>query len=504
MATAMCAVLFAASPVFALDIVLATPVEIQGIDVQQINWEYQPHELIYEPLFHLDPATNSFVPALASAWKLTENNELIFTVPRDGRKFSNGKPLTPEAVKASFERYLKISPYADDMAAVESIRIEGDDVIFKCNSSPVPAMVSMSTGYGGIVDVAEAEEKGDEAVKSGIATFGPFKVGEWVQGSHLRLIPNETFSTFNTLVQNKGAVKIDSVTVRFIPDNFTRVSELLAGDVDIIYDVPSERVEALKNDPNIGLHTKLQTGADILYIQPEAKGLTDIKVRLAVLRSIDRAELVAAMSGIAEPRYGILSPTMIGFSKEFEDEAAKNYSYDPAEAARLLDEAGYVPGSDGIRAKGDEKLDFTFLVPFDQPTLKTMAPVVQSQLKKVGINLNIREFEDQYVKQTARDRKNEISMRHYSWPDGDMLTWLAHTDSGYYSYSDVDKLIEAGRVSSDPEVRSKAYTIAERSIMEKGIMVPLISNIEYAAYKKSLKNIVITSLFIFLNDAVRE
>jgi ABC-type transport system substrate-binding protein len=195
LAFSLCLVLFAASPVNAIEIVLATAEEMQGIDVQQINWEYLPHELIYEPLFHLDPKTNAFVPAAASAWKITDKNEIIFTVPRDGRKFSNGTPFTPEAVKASFERFIRISPYTDDMAAVESLKVEGDDVIFICNSSPVPAMVNISTAYGGIVDVTEAGEKGDEAVKSGIATFGPFKVDEWVQGSHLRIVPNENFKT---------------------------------------------------------------------------------------------------------------------------------------------------------------------------------------------------------------------------------------------------------------------------------------------------------------------
>jgi peptide/nickel transport system substrate-binding protein len=500
----LCLVLFGAAPARAVEIVLATAEEMQGIDVQQINWEYLPHELIYEPLFHLDPKTNAFVPAAASAWKITDKNELIFTVPRDGRKFSNGAPFTPEAVKASFERFIKISPYTDDMAAVTSIKVEGDDVIFVCDSSPVPAMVSISTGYGGIVDVTEAEEKGDEAVKSGIATFGPFKVDEWVQGSHLRIVPNKDFKTFNPMVENKGPLDIEAVTVRFIPDSFTRVQELQAGNVDVIYNVPSERVETLKNDPNIELYAKSQTGADILYIQPEAEGLTDPKVRLAVLRAVDRKELVTALNGHAEERYGILAPSMIGFSKEFEEEAAKNYSYDPQEAAKLLDEAGYKMGEDGVRAKGGEKLDFEFLVPFDMPTLKKMAPVIQSQLKKVGINLNIREFEDQYVKQAARDRKNRISMRHYIWPDGDMLTWLAHTDSGYFNYPDVDKLVEAGRESADPEVRAKTYAVAERAIMDKGIIVPLVSNIDYTAYRKNLKGIVFTALFTFLNDAKKD
>jgi peptide/nickel transport system substrate-binding protein len=494
------AALCAPSASFAMDVVIATPEEMQGADVQQVNWEYAPHQLLTEPLFHLDPKTSSFVPALASEWKLTDGNELVLTIPGGGRKFPNGKPLTAESVKASFERYLKISPYSDDLAAVESISVDGDSVIFKFNSSPVPAMVSMSNAFGGIVDAEEAERLGDEAVKSGLSMFGPFKIDEWAQGSHIRVVPNENFGTFSPLVKNKGPVKLDSVTVRFIPDNFTRIKELQAGDVHVAYGVPGERVEALKRDPGIALDAKLQTGADILYLQPGAKGLTDLNVRLAILRAIDRSELVKALSGAAEERYGILAPTMMGFSGEFEDEAAKIYSYDADEAARLLDGAGYKPGPDGVRAKDGERLEFTFLVPFDVPTLKQMAPVIQSQLKKIGISLNIREFEDQYVKQTARDGKNEISMRHYSWPDADMLTWLVHTDSGYYNYPDADKLIEEGRKSADPKIRSDAYAIAQREIMKRGIIVPLVSNVEYTAYRKDLKGVVFTPLYIMLND----
>jgi peptide/nickel transport system substrate-binding protein len=492
------------SPASATDIVIATAEEMQGVDSQQVNWVYVPHELLYETLFHLDPKTNAFLPALASAWEQTDNNELIFTIPSGERTLSNGKPLTPELIKASFERYMKISPYSDDFAAVESIRVEGDKLIFVCNSPPPPAMVSMATPFSGVIDAEEAESKGDEAVKSDIPTFGPFKVDEWVQGSHVRMVPNENFSTYNPMVSNKGPVKVDSVTVRFIPDDFTRISELQAGEVDIVYGVPSERVEALKKDANLDFYTKMQEGADMLYLQPSAKGLTDPKVRTAIMRAINRKELVAALSGAAEERYGILAPTMIGFSADFEEEAAKNYFYDPEESARLLDEAGYVQGSGGIRAKGDEKLDFTFLVPFDVPSLRKMAPVIQSQLKAVGINLNIREFEDQYVKQTAIDRKNEISMRQYIWPDGDMLTWLAHTDSGYFNYTDIDQLIEEGRKNSDPAVRAKAYEPAQRAIMEQGLIIPLVSNTEYRAFRKELKNLVFTPLYLFLNDAVRD
>jgi peptide/nickel transport system substrate-binding protein len=337
-----------------------------------------------------------------------------------------------------------------------------------------------------------------------VVTFGPFQLEEWVQGSHLRLIPNPYYGTYNPMVKDKGPVKIDALTLRFIPDSFTRVQELVAGDVDIAFDVPGERVESLKKNPDIQLDERFQLGADIIYLQPDAKGLTDVRVRHGIARAIDRKELVTALSGFAEERYGILAPAMIGFSQEFEDEAAKDYSYDPAAAAKLFDEAGYVAGNDGVRAKDGEKLEFTLLVPFDVPTLKIMAPVLQSQLKKAGVNLNIREFEDQYVKQTAKDRKNEVSLRHYIWPDGDMLTWIAHSDSGYFSYPDIDELIVEGRKSADPAVRAKAYAAAEREIMNRGLVIPLVTNIEYTAFRKNIKNLIFLPTYFIINNVVKE
>jgi peptide/nickel transport system substrate-binding protein len=490
---------------FASEIVIATPEEMQGTDVQQITWDYVVHQLLYEPLFHLSPDMKEFVPGAASQWRMSpDNRELTFTVP-PGRKFSNGKSLTAEAYKASFERYLKVSPFADDFAALKEIRADGEDITFSFGSSPVPAMLSIGSVYGGPVEAEDAEAQGQEKAKSNIQNYGPLKVEEWVQGSHIRMVPNENYATYNPLVKNRGPIKIDAITVRFVPDNFTRVKELQAGDSDIIYNVPGEHVETLRNDPNVELFSALQSGCTFLNLNPEAPGLSDISVRLAILRAINREELVASLSGAAEARFGLLSPATIGFSREFEDEAAKTYSYDPEEAVRLLEEAGYTAGPDGVRAKGGVKLDFTFMVAFDVPVAKNIAPVIQSQLKKVGINVGIREFERQYVNQACRDKKYDIATRSYVWGDADMLTFLFHTDSGYYSYPDIDKLIEAGRESPDPTERAVAYAKAERAVMEKAIAVPLVSAIDYTAYRKSVKGLIFTPLkMIFINDISKE
>ena len=489
----------------AVEVVIATPEEIQGTDIQQVTWDNVVHQLLFEPLFYLAPDMKTFVPAAASKWEMSEDGRVLsFEVPQ-GRKFSNGEPLTAEAFQKSVERYLEICEYADDLAALDKTQVEGDTLNFIFKASPAPSMLSMGSVFGGAVEVKDAEKQGQDKSKSNINSYGPMKTDRWVQGSHIRLVPNPDYYTFNPLVENKGPIKVDAITIRFIPDSFTRVKELQAGDVDMIYNVPGERVAALSKDPNIVLHSSLQNGCDLLYINPEVTGLSDVRVRRAMNLAINREELVAALADTAEPRYGLISPAMIGYSAEYEAEAAKQFAYNQKEAEALLEEAGYTMGKDGIRTDGKTKLEFTMQVAFDIPSAKKTAPVIQAQLKKIGIALNLREFERIYVNRACRDKKYEIATRSYIWADSDILTFLFHTDSGYFSFSDVDELIEAGRVDPNPEVRAVAYAEAQRAIMDKAIVIPTVSNMDYTAYRKSLTGIILTPIkTIFINDIAKQ
>lgn len=494
-----------ASSAGAVEVVIATPEEPQGTDVQQVTWDNIVHQLLFEPLFYLAPDMKTFVPAAASKWEMSKDGKtLSFEIPA-GRKFSDGEPLTAEAYKKSIERYLKISPFAEDLAAVKEVQVKGNTLNFIYKASAAPSMLSLGTAYGGAVEVKDAEKQGLDKAKSNIQSYGPMKMDKWVQGSHIRLVPNPDYKTFNPIVKNKGPIKVDAITIRFIPDSFTRVKELQAGDVDMIYNVPGERVAALSKDPNVVLHKSLQNGCDLLYINPQIPGLSDVKVRRAMNLAINRKELVAALAGTAEPRYGLLSPAMIGYSAAYEAEAAKQFAFDQKKAEALLDEAGYKMGKDGVRSNGKTKLAFTMLVAFDIPSAKKTAPVIQAQLKKVGITLNLREFERKYVNQACRDKKYEIATRSYIWADADMLTYLFHTESDYYSFPDVDKLIEAGRENPNPEVRAVAYAKAQKAIMDKAVAIPTVSNIDYTAYRKSLTGIILTPIkTIFVSDIAKQ
>jgi len=470
------------------EIVIATPEEVEGTDIQQIGWSGIVHQLLTVPLIRFNQDMSKLLPFIVSDYSLSEDGKTMrFTIP-EGLTFSSGNPVDAQAVKASFERYLKVSPYASDLKALKKMTVEGNVLVMHWEKPPVPALVSLASAYGGLVDVKAAGKVSAEAFNRKVAGYGPMVVDKWVQGSHITMKRNPQFKCTFPDAKNKGAIAVDKITVRFIPDEFTRVAEIQSGAVDAIWQVPLENLDELKADANVVLHTFLQPGCVMFYVNPEAPNLTDVKVRRALQKGVNRQELVTVLANNATVRHGIMSPSMAGFSQKYEDQFAKEYGYDFKAASALLDEAGWKDtDGDGIRDKDGNKLTITAMIGNDYPSSKKTAPVLQAHYKKLGVDLKLREFEGKYIKQAVRDKKFDLGARRYEWADGDMLTYLFHTSSKNYSFPDIDKLIDDARYELDPAKRAEIYGQAQALIMEKGLAVPLVTNINYVAVRKEIK-----------------
>ena len=472
----------------AAEVVVATPEEIEGTDIQQIEWENLVHAMVTVPMIRLNQAMTKVEPYIVSEWSLSKDGKTMRLKFPKGLKFSSGNPLDADAAKASFERFKKVSPYATDLEALDKITVEGDTMVMHWKAPPIPAMASLTSTYGGMIDVKAAGKVSAEEFNRKVIGYGPMMIEEWVQGSHVSLVRNPGFKNTSPAAKNHGAIKVDKVTVRFIPDDFTRITEVQSGNVDIIFRVPLENVDELKADDNIVLHKYLQAGCVMFYLNPEAPNLTDVRVRRALQKGVNREELVTVLAGHAEVRHGIFSSSMAGFSQAYEDKFAKKYGYDFKAAAALLDEAGWKDtDGDGIRDKDGKKLTITAMIGTDYPSSKKTAPVVQAQYKKLGIDLKLREFEGKYIKQAVRDKKFDLGARRYQWPDGDMLTYLFHSDSKNYSYPGIDKLVNQGRYELDPAKRAEVYGKAQEAVLEMGLAVPLVTNVNYVAVRKNIE-----------------
>lgn len=471
----------------AKEIVIATPEEIEGVDIQQIEWENVVHALLFYPPINYSKDMSQVLPGSASEWGLSEDGKTMHMTFANAGKFPNGKPLTAEAVKASMDRYLEISPYAADLAGLKSIEVKGDTLYIYWENPPIPSIVSIASSYGGIVDAAAVNEMGKEKANREVLSYGQMQVDEWVQGSHISLKPNPDFKCFFPEAKNKGAIKVDKVTVRFIPDDFTRVTEIQAGDVDVIWNVPVENLAELEANKDIKLYRYLQPGSIYYYVNPEAPNLGDSKVRKALQLAINRDEIITFLDNTAEARYGVFSSSVSGYSQAVEDELKKEYGYNLEEAAKLLDEAGWKDSdNDGIRDKDGKPLSFVLMSALDEPSLKKIGPVVQAQYKRLGVDMQIREYESKYIKDATREKNYDIASRRYVWPDADILMYLYHTESGITSYEDIDAAINKARFVIDSKKRAELFGEAQKLIMDKGICIPVMSNYYYVAARANI------------------
>lgn len=477
-------------------LVIAIQDEIEGTDVQQIGWDNVVHQLIYTPLVTFSSDLSTLNPCFAESLTESEDGKEITFVLPEGAKFSNGDALDAAAIKASFERMKEISQYSGDIDAVKEIQVIDERTVKFILSEPAPYMwASLGSNFSGIVDVAVAEEVGNDEFNRNAISNGMFMVKEWKAGSEIVLEKNPNFITNNPEVTNKGVSQFDQVIVRFIPDEFTRVSELESGNVDIAYDIPAANVKDVMANEELNTYTYEQAGVSYLMLQTEDAPLNDLKVRQAVNLAIDRDTLAEALDNQISPAYSFISKAQAGYSKDDADRYEKEYAYNPEKAKELLAEAGYKDSDDdGMLDKDGTPLTIKFSTPTDKASSKAAAPVIQSQLKEIGINVEIEEFEGAYLKQLQRDNDFQMMTRSYVWNDADILYYVFTEASGYpwHEKEVTDAFVDA-RYETDAAKRVEKYEDAQAKLFKYMPAIAIFTDNFCIASTKNVEGFKVTN-----------
>lgn len=476
-------------------LVIAVQDEVEGCDVQKIGWTNMVHELLYEPLVVFNEDLTEIQPSAAESYKATDKY-LEFTLPED-MKFSNGDPLDAEALKKSVERFMANSEYAGDLDAVSDVEVVDERTVRYNLTGPAPYMwCSIASIFGGIVDVDYAEEVGDEEFNRKPVTYGLYYVEEWEQGSQITLKKNENFKSNNPNLKNSGIANFDTIVIRFIPDEFTRVSELTDGDVDIIYNVPTTSYKDLQDNPDVEVYNYLQPGVSYLNLQTKDSVFKDKAVREALTYAVNRDEIAAALDdGVVTPIYGFISAAQAGYSQEEEDKLAEKFKFDLEKAKKILADAGWKDSDgDGIVEKDGKPLSFEMMLPSDRASLKASGSVLQNQFKAVGADAQIREYEADYIKQQMKEDKFEMGSRNYEWADADILYYVFTEASGYpWDVPEVTEALVNAREENDAEKRVKAYEKASELIADQYKGIALFADNYIIATKGNVKGLTVTN-----------
>jgi len=452
-------------------------------------------ELLFDGLVTRD-AQFHFTPALAVSWEQPDRQMLIFHL-RSGVRFHDGRALTAQDVAwtvNSMRTGAIVSPKASSYASV--VTVEAPDertVVFHLKQADNFLLTNLSSGAFGVIP----QGSGPDFWRHPIGT-GPFRFVS-------QQIDKEVVVERNP---RSWAVqpKIERVRFAVVPDAITESLELEKGSGDVaVNSLPLDSLSVLASRPNLVLEDTGGTQVQYLAFNLRDPLLSDPRVRQAIGCAIDRDLIIKTLLGGHAQLASSLLPT--GHWAWSGD--GPHLDYDPARAARLLDESGHLPMQDGIR------LHITMKTSNDEGT-RVLAAVLQRQLAQVGIALEIRSYEfATFYSDVTRGAFQIYSLR---WIGGneqpDIFSYVFATDSfspkganrSHYSNSRLDALLADGAQSRDSSLRRADYVETQKILATDLPAINLWYRDTVIVHNRRLRNVTPSpsGSFAFLEKAELE
>jgi len=424
---------------------------------------------------------------------------------REGVKFHDGTEMTADDVVFTFERVINenaieypeahTSPRKGLIAPLESIEKTGEYSVTMHFNGPWPPAMQLLV-HQQIVPKAYIEEVGTEGFIAKPIGTGPFKFVSAQPG--LEEIVLERFADYyggSPDLAPVGPACVNQVVFRVIPEASTRVSALLANEVNIITNVPQDLIPSLSSNENVQVKTAGGTQPKWLELNVNMAPFDDVNVRKALNYAVDKDLIIQQIYGgraVALP--GPLSPY-----NNFVNKSLSPYPYDAAMAADLLKQAGWEDtDGDGILDKDGQPFVFTIDTLEDW---RPLAEAVADMYRAIGIDANVRFWEYSVIKDQlmAGERQGYLD----DWGDSAFdpvghfeAKWhgfVADTPYGRGNFSTYDnprvnELIEQGETTGDTATRHALYDEAQQIVYDEAPAVFLILPEEVEAASSTVSN----------------
>ena len=347
---------------------------------------------ITDKLTWQDPKTLEIKPWVAESWTVNADaTEYTFKI-RPGVTFSDGTPVDAAAVARNFDTYglgnpalkLPVSEVVNNYDRSEVIDPLTVRFRFK---RPSPGFLQGTSVIGsGLVSLSTLARPFDElgdATK--IIGSGPFVVESETLGKELVLKARADYAWGPAPLAAQGRAHLDGIRYVITPEDSVRIGALLAGQADFIRQVQAYDEPQVKDQGYIVYAAPTRGVNNSVVFRPDNPLVADVRVRQALLHATDADEIVGTLFSENYPKAtSVIASTALGYV-----DLSSKLSYDEAEAKRLLDEAGWAPGDDGLRQKDGRKLELTAYQSLPQPQNKETLQLVAQQWARVGVKLNV-------------------------------------------------------------------------------------------------------------------
>ena len=436
-------------------------------------------EQIQEGLVRMSSDGVTVEPLLATDWTISEYG-LTYTfnlVP--GVVFSDGTPVKGEDWVWSLYRArdTETSEYRFIAESIDTVEATDDQVIITLKA-PNGAFLAELCSFNMVLGCkAYAESMTEEEYIMNPIGTGAYMLKEWNHGNYVLLEKNPNY-------RNADAVKTQYIKFATVEDDNTRLMQLQSGQIDIMGDIPASLMDVVRTNPDLTLQTFESTQIRYLLLNTTMEPFSDINVRKALVKAINRAEIAEVVYG----EFGGATASVLSaaHAKYFND-ALECPPYDPEGAKADLAEAGYPDG-----------IEFT-LYSSPNEVYQQIAIMLQSQLAPAGFTVNIVTEDGGTIYENAQNLKNQACM--FQWSDdyydpSEVLGWICDYDQSQAWFTglndvELDELQAAALIEQDDAKRVEMYKELQQRVYDNYNVIPLFHNSFAYAYTNSVQGLAV-------------
>lgn len=426
--------------------------------------------LVFEGLIREDPTSGQALPLLASSWEISDDGLVYTFTLHEGVTWHDGEPFTAEDVEFTLNLIQNEETASPRYGAWSDVTVETEDDthISLTLEAPKATFLTMDCRQGivpkHILEDVEPAELAQHAFSTGEAGVtigtGPFTFEEWVRDDHITFVRHPEYWG--------EPAYLDTFVLRVVPSQTIMTQQLRTGEIDAAI-VPSVAYDALDAEPNVTV-VAFDSGRTVWYgynFDPEHSTLfyDEPEVRHALYYGLNRPDMVDAVEfGLAQPAIGYVPPHSWAYNP---DAMQPRYDYDPELANQLLDEAGWLPGADGVREKDGQRLSFTMNTQSGSELLEQYITVIQQQWNQLGVEMTP-QFEESnaLIERLTSTYAFETFLFNNGMGIDPGTTTTYWTCEGYetgfnftmYCNERIDELAQEGIQETDPDVRREIYT----------------------------------------------
>ncbi|OFQ95983.1 ABC transporter substrate-binding protein [Corynebacterium sp. HMSC056E09] len=441
-------------------------------------------------LLYQDPETLELSPWIATEMPKVnaDATEYTFNIRTDVT-YSDGSPLTAENVVANFDLFgrgdkSRTLTSSEQIANYDHGEVVDEDTVKFYFTQSSPGFLQATSAYNAGLLSDSTLALDNEGFGPGNAVnvigSGPFVVESEEIGTDLKLKTREDYDWAPPAVKHQGRAEIDGVHYILAAEESVRTGAILSGQADIARQISAPQESLLK-----------EQGVDIVSRGTNSMNnqfafrfnhplLQDKRVREAIIHGVDREEILRVLFSESYP---LATSTVAKTGLAYKDQSAA-YTFDPEESKRLLDEAGWEPGPDGIRVKDGQRLVLRTNTALPQPRSKEVMTMVQDQLGELGIGIQVNAGDQATQNADAKDvDKVQIYHSMVGRADYDVITslyginnrdaFLNQDAEGTPIDAHLQELLDAVLDTPDKEGRIKATEEVQDYITEQAYALPL-------------------------------